>query len=155
MLLLDRLQVSQNGFRIGFTHTERHHGQAQRFAIGPDPRREELNHVWIAGGRISTNSRRFQGPVRIGSGRLEKFRGPLQLMGVIERAIAVPRRVTLRAHGDILDNVFAACDLRLSRGKGRSRCLVSLSLRTWWLLRIRYQYEEETRADEQQYRAVC
>jgi hypothetical protein len=76
-------------------------------------------------------------------------------MGVIERAIAVPRRVALRAHGDILDNVFAARDLRLRRGNGRSRCLVSLSLRTWWLLRIRYQHEEKTRTDEQQYHPVC
>ena len=68
--------------------------------------------------------------------RLEKFCRPLEFVSMIERAIRVARGVALRAHGNLLDDVFAASDFRRS-GRQRWPCsLIPFSLRPWRLLRI-------------------
>src|SRR5215472_14744044 len=107
------LQIRHDRPGIGFVHAERHHGKAKRFSVRPDPRREQLDHVFIARWWISSNSRRFQRPIWIRIRGPQYDRGAFERVVLLEIAIAVAGSVTLTAHGDAFDDVLASANVPL------------------------------------------
>ncbi len=129
-ILPHRFQISNNCLCVRFVHTERHHGQAQRPSIRPDSGRQQLHQVLIASWRIPANSRRLQWPIWIGARRLKEFWSSIECTIGIELSIAQSRCVTLRTHGNVLDDVPASFDfVRRARNRHRRRPVTFL-LRT-------------------------
>jgi hypothetical protein len=96
--------------------------------IPPETSREQVNHVFIAGGRSSRNPRRFQRPILSRTSRQQPHRRSVQPMAAVNFSRVGARRVTHPAHRHSFHNVLSAFDPALVASGLHSRaCLAGCS----------------------------
>ncbi len=113
MLAAECPQICHHGLGVFLSHAELRHGRPQAASVFPDSRGQQADHVLIARRESAGNARRFERPILNRHGGFEPDLGALEPVRAIGLSIAGARRVTLRAHRDVLDDVFAAVNFGL------------------------------------------
>lgn len=115
---MERLQIGHHGPGVTLAHSKRHHGKSERLAIGPNSGRQQLHHIRIARGGISTNPWSIDRPVWICIRRPQGYRSAVKRSNRIKCSTGVPGRVTLPAHCHVFDEILSSRNFRGSASIG-------------------------------------
>ena len=116
LLVLERLQVSQDGFGIGAGHVESRHGRTRGRAGPCDAGGHQSDELVFGVGRAAGQPWRNHRPVGYWISGADLKRSAFQPIAAVAFARLVIRRMAARAHGNGLHDVLASLD-----GAGVSR----------------------------------
>src|SRR5215467_4007823 len=115
----ERLRVGDDGASIVAMQVIGVHGRTENFAVWAHALLEHIFHLLVGKAWKAGERRRLVRPVQDGSDGLDPDGSATEPSLGFEIAGGVARRVTLRAAGDLIDQVFAASDF--IRGRLRAQ----------------------------------